>query len=202
MQVAIIDYGMGNVASVEKALSFLGITSVLTKDENEIAAADYIILPGVGAFGQGMHNLKESGLVKILNRQVFDNKKPFMGICLGMQLIAEKGYEPNECDGLGWVEGQVIKIEEAGRSIPHLGWNEIEVVNDSILNDFNQKDFYFIHSYHFDVTDNSKILATVNYGGSYVAALQKENIFAVQFHPEKSQTSGLALIRKFFEFYA
>jgi glutamine amidotransferase len=202
MQVAIIDYGMGNVASVEKALTFLGISSKITKDRSEIESAGFIILPGVGAFNQGMDNLQKSGLIEVLNLEVINKKKPFMGICLGMQLIAEKGYEPRDCRGLGWIEGEVIKIEEPGKSTPHLGWNEISARENSIMSEFDKKDFYFIHSYHFDVKDPERILATVNYGNDYVAAVQKDNVFAAQFHPEKSQTSGLALMKKFFEFYA
>ena len=202
MKGAINDYGMGNVASVEKALTFLGISSKITKDHSEIKNADFIILPGVGAFNQGMDNLHKSGLIDLLNSEVIAKRKPFMGICLGMQLVAEKGYEPNDCKGLGWIEGEVIKIEETGRSIPHLGWNNISARNNSIMSEFDQRDFYFIHSYHFDVKDPSRIIATVDYGSCYVAAVQKDNIFATQFHPEKSQASGLALIKKFFEFYA
>lgn len=202
MQVAIIDYGMGNVASVEKSLNFLGIPSKITKNQSEIASADFIILPGVGAFNQGMQNLQKSGLIEVLNLEVIDNKKPFMGICLGMQLIAEKGCEPISCKGLGWIEGEVIKIKEPGKSIPHLGWNEISARENSIMSKFDKKDFYFIHSYHFDVHDPARIMATVNYGKDYVAVVQKDNIFAIQFHPEKSQTSGLALMKFFFEFYA
>jgi glutamine amidotransferase len=202
MKVAIIDYGMGNVASVEKAINFLGVSSIITKDKIEIESADFIILPGVGAFNQGMINLQESGLVELLNLEVMDKKKPFMGICLGMQLLAEKGYEPKPCKGLGWIEGEVKRIDEPGRSIPHLGWNEISTKENSLISEFDKKDFYFIHSYHFDVKNPIMVVATVKYGNDYVAAIQKDNIFAAQFHPEKSQTSGLALLNNFFEFYA
>jgi glutamine amidotransferase len=202
MQAAIIDYGMGNVASVEKALKILGVSSGITKDRSEIENADFIILPGVGAFRQGMDNLEKFGLIELLDSEIILKKKPFMGICLGMQLIAEKGYEPVECRGLGWIGGEVRKIDQPGRSIPHLGWNEISARSNSLLSEFDKKDFYFIHSYHFEVKDPLSVLATVNYGSDYVAAVQKDNIFAAQFHPEKSQTSGLALMKKFFEFYA
>jgi glutamine amidotransferase len=202
LKVAIIDYGMGNVASVDKAVSYLGYESIITNNPNEINSSNYIILPGVGAFAQGMDNLTKLGLVDLLTNEVIVNKKPFLGICLGMQLIATKGHELKLTNGLGWVEGEVIKINEPDKSIPHLGWNEITVTNDSFIKDFNQKDFYFIHSYHFSVTNREDIAATVNYGNSYVAAIQKENIFASQFHPEKSQSSGLSLIKSFLNFYA
>ena len=202
MKVAIIDYGMGNVASVDKAVSYLGYESIITNNPNEINSSNYIILPGVGAFAQGMDNLNKLGLVDLLTNEVIVNKKPFLGICLGMQLIATKGHELKLTNGLGWVEGEVIKINEPDKSIPHLGWNEITVTNDSFIKDFNQKDFYFIHSYHFSVTNREDIAATVNYGNNYVAAIQKENIFASQFHPEKSQLFGLSLIKSFLNFYA
>jgi glutamine amidotransferase len=202
LKVAIIDYGMGNVASVDKAVSYLGYESIITNNPNEINSSNYIILPGVGAFAQGMDNLNKLGLVDLLTNEVIVNKKPFLGICLGMQLIATKGHELKLTNGLGWVEGEVIKINEPDKSIPHLGWNEITATNDSFIKDFNQKDFYFIHSYHFNVSNREDIAATVNYGNSYVAAIQKENIFASQFHPEKSQLSGLSLIKSFLNFYA
>jgi glutamine amidotransferase len=202
LKVAIIDYGMGNVASVDKAVSYLGYESIITNNPNEINSSNYIILPGVGAFAQGMDNLNKLGLVDLLTNEVIVNKKPFLGICLGMQLIATKGHELKLTNGLGWVEGEVIKINEPDKSIPHLGWNEITVTNDSFIKDFNQKDFYFIHSYHFSVTNREDIAATVNYGNNYVAAIQKENIFASQFHPEKSQLFGLSLIKSFLNFYA
>ena len=193
---------MGNVASVDKAIRYLGHESLITNDPIEINNSDFIILPGVGAFAQGMKNLNKLGLVDLLYKQVIEYKKPFLGICLGMQLIATKGYEPYETNGLGWVEGEVIKINDPNKSIPHLGWNEITVKNNSFLMEFEQKDFYFIHSYHFKVTKSADIAATVNYGNTYVAAIQKNNIFASQFHPEKSQTSGLNLIKNFLNYHA
>jgi len=202
MKVAIINYGMGNVASVDKAIRNLGYESLITNDSKEINDSDCIILPGVGAFAQGMENLNKLGLTELLNIEVIQNKKPFLGICLGMQLIATKGFEPHPTKGLGWIEGEVIKINEPNKSIPHLGWNEITVKNNSFLNEFDQKDFYFIHSYHFSVKKSEDIAATVNYGNTFVAAIQKENIFATQFHPEKSQSSGLSLIRMFLNLYA
>ena len=193
---------MGNVASVDKAIKHLGLESIITNDLIEIQQASYIILPGVGAFAQGMENLHKLGLVEILNKEVINNKKPFLGICLGMQLIASRGVEPNLTSGLDWIKGEVIKIIEPEKSIPHLGWNEITVTKNPIIKDFNKKDFYFIHSFHFDVLNMENVAATVNYGKDYVAAIQKDNIFATQFHPEKSQTSGLELMKSFFSYYA
>ena len=197
MKVAIIDYGMGNVASVKKAFTFLGIASVLTRDAEEISNSTHIVLPGVGAFKQGMDNLNSLGIVEILNHEIIVHKKPFLGICLGMQLIASTGEEPENCNGLGWIEGHVTKITNENLRIPHLGWNQLYTSYDSPLKQFEYKDFYFIHSYHFVVSNQQHIIATVEYGETYVAAVQKENIMAVQFHPEKSQQDGLNLLKNF-----
>jgi glutamine amidotransferase len=196
--VAIIDYGMGNVASVQKALNFLNIESVITAKPNQIKEAGYIILPGVGSFMQGMKNLSERGLDKLLTEEVIERKKNFLGICLGMQLIMENGTEPFNCKGLGWIKGSVIKFEEKELRIPHMGWNNISVLNDTYYKTIQTNDFYFIHSYHAVPEDKSVIAATVDYGFNVVASIQKGNIFATQFHPEKSQTSGLALLKLYF----
>lgn len=194
MMVAIIDYGMGNVASVQKALSFMSITHKLTKEQKEIADATHIILPGVGAFKQGMDNLRSFGLVDCLTEAVIVNKKPFLGICLGMQLIASEGSEPVSCKGLSWIEGKVVRMSaDSGLSIPHLGWNNIQVKTPS-FNGFEGKDFYFIHSYHFEVENTMDIAATVEYGEPYVAVVKRDNVVAAQFHPEKSQKNGLAFL--------
>lgn len=202
MKVVIIDYGMGNVASVQKALDFLKIESIISNQKQDIIKAKYIILPGVGSFKQGMDNLQKFDLVDILTTEVIANKKPFLGICLGMQLIAKYGTEPVDCNGLGWINGTIKKIVEPQKNIPHLGWNEINTPNNGFITAFNAKDFYFIHSYHFDIEDKTQIAATVKYGNDYVAAIQYQNIFATQFHPEKSQDAGLKLIKTFFEQYA
>jgi len=185
--VVIIDYGMGNVSSVEKALNFLNIKNIISNDKNIIKNSSAILLPGVGSFSQGMNNLRELNLVDLLTDEVVNKKKPFLGICLGMQLIFEKGSEPHECDGLGWIKGEVKKLDIDGLKIPHMGWNDIEVQNNKFYSKINNFDFYFIHSYHVLPTFKSEIAATVNYGIDIVASIQKDNIFATQFHPEKSQ---------------
>lgn len=197
MKVAIIDYGMGNVASVQKAFTHLRCESVITNQKNEIEKATHIVLPGVGSFKQGMDNLKNSGLNNLLYESVIEKKKSFLGICLGMQLLAVKGTEPSICDGLGWIKGEVCKIQETALMIPHLGWNQIEAKKNSSMSIFNEKDFYFIHSYHFNTTEEEDVIARVTYGKKYVAAIQKLNILAVQFHPEKSQKNGLELLKNF-----
>lgn len=197
--VAIIDYGLGNLASVQKALNFLNVESKITYDLNDIKIASVILLPGVGSFAHGMNNLRERNLDTVLTEEVIGNKKKFLGICLGMQLIAETGSEPHESKGLGWIKGSVKKIESNALRIPHMGWNNIKVQNKTYLKESNEKDFYFIHSYHFVPQETSVIAATVNYGCDLVAAVQQDNIFATQFHPEKSQQAGLELLKYFFE---
>ncbi|MBX9889413.1 MAG: imidazole glycerol phosphate synthase subunit HisH [Flavobacteriaceae bacterium] len=197
--VAIIDYGMGNVASVQKALNFLKIENVITGDHEVIKKAKTILLPGVGSFAQGMKNLNDRGLVELLTDEVVVKKKKFIGICLGMQLVMEKGIEPFECKGLGWVKGNVVKFELQELNVPHMGWNNIEIVNDTYFKECNTDDFYFIHSYHVVPENKEDIAATVNYGFDVVASIQKDNIFATQFHPEKSQNAGLSILKTFFE---
>lgn len=193
---------MGNVASVQKALNFLNIENVISNNSDIINKSGYIILPGVGSFSQGMNNLKKYGLVDLLTDQVINKKKPFLGICLGMQLLAQKGSEPHETNGMGWIEGEVIKINTKEKRIPHLGWNSVNVINSRYFSDLTSLDFYFIHSYHLKVKDPAQVSSTVNYGIDIVSSVQKENIFGTQFHPEKSQSAGLQLLKSFFEINA
>lgn len=200
--VAIIDYGMGNVASVQKALNFLNIESVITDDHELIKKAKTILLPGVGSFVQGMKNLNDRGLVELLTDEVVVKKKNFIGICLGMQLIMEKGTEPFESKGLGWVKGSVVKFELQDLNVPHMGWNNIQILNDTYYKECQTDDFYFIHSYHVVPENKEDIATTVNYGFDVVSSIQKGNIFATQFHPEKSQNAGLSLLKTFFEINA
>jgi glutamine amidotransferase len=200
--VAIIEYGMGNVASVQKALKFLKIESIITSDPSLIKDSSVIILPGVGSFAQGMENLMERNLVDFLTDEVIINKKPFFGICLGMQLIMETGNEPYKCKGLGWINGEVKRFEFLDLKIPHMGWNNIEVLNNAYYKGITTNDFYFIHSYHAEVSNIQNVAAKVNYGFDVVASIQNDNIFATQFHPEKSQAAGLSLLKTFFELNA
>jgi len=202
MSAAIINYGMGNVASVQKALSYLNVENIVTENFNEIDQAKFIILPGVGSYNQGISNLQKNGLFDFLSDQVLKKKKPFLGICLGMQLIATKGTEPFEIAGLNWIGGEVIKMELKEKRVPHLGWNTIIPKETKYFSSLKNLDFYFIHSYHFKVTDEQYISSIVNYGIDMVSSVQKENIFATQFHPEKSQETGLKLLKNFFELNA
>lgn len=205
MTIAIIKYGMGNVASVQKALKKLGYFSVITDNHEEIKRADFIILPGVGSFDLGMKNLRNLGLADLLTQEVVIKKKPFLGICLGMQLLATYGNEPRKSDGLGWIDGEVVKIvSEKKLRIPHLGWNNVQTTDShfDFYKEFAGLDYYFIHSYHFVTESEKDAVLKVVYDIPIVAALQKENIYATQFHPEKSQEAGMRLLKKIIDQYA
>ena len=200
--IAIIDYGMGNLASVQKALTFLNKQSVITNERAIIQDASHILLPGVGSFEQGMTNLKEYNLIEILTEEVIRKKKPFIGICLGMQLIMDYGYEPIPTKGLGWVKGVVKLINNDFLPVPHLGWNRVYCAGNKNGKDDINENYYFIHSYHVVPEEENVIEQWVDYEFPMVAPLRKENIYATQFHPEKSQKAGLSLLKQFFESYA
>lgn len=206
MTIAIIKYGMGNVASVQKVLKKLGYNSIITNNAEDIRNADLILLPGVGSFKKGMENLKQYGLIEVLNEEVLNKKKPFIGICLGMQLLATYGNEPTKVKGLNFIKGEVIKINSPKNlRVPHLGWNSVNVVSNQkseLYKPFNKQDFYFIHSYHFKAEAIEDVCITVNYDLAMVAGLQKDNIYAMQFHPEKSQEVGLLLLKTIIDQYA
>ncbi len=196
---AIVDYGMGNLQSVLNALNFLGQdASIVTKPE-EIRNAGAIIIPGVGAFSKAMNNIQNMGIIDILNVKVLVEKTPFLGICLGMQLIAEYSTEGGKHKGLGWIPGHVDVIPvKKGTRLPHVGWNEIKVHKEEplyrkISQDFN---FYFVHSFCMNC-DPEYISASCLYDVEITASIQKDNIFATQFHPEKSQSNGLKVLRQF-----
>lgn len=204
MLIAIIKYGMGNITSVQKALNALGYHSIVTDVHDEIRQADFIVLPGVGSFEVGMDNLNRSGLTKLLTQEVIENKKPFLGICLGMQLLATSGNEPLPCPGLGWIDGDVVRIEINQKlKIPHLGWDDVRNLKgpSSFYQEFDGLDYYFIHSYHFLAKNSEDVTMEAFYGIPIAASLQKNNIYAVQFHPEKSQEAGMKLLKKIIDQY-
>lgn len=197
--IAIIDYGAGNIFSVKNAFDYLGYECKLTNSVEEIKKADRIILPGVGAFPAAMNMLNNSGLVPLIHEQT--KIKPFLGICLGMQLIFEKGYEFEECDGLGLISGAVKKIERTNMPIPHMGWNELKIQNDCPLFKGLPKNpyVYFVHSYAAECNDNN-VAAYCDYGGKVTAMVQDNKyVFGAQFHPEKSGEVGLQILRNFAE---
>ena len=207
MQIAIIDYGSGNLRSAAKAFERAGRDAglaadvLVTSDPDAVRAAERIVLPGVGAFGDCRAGLDAiPGMVEALEEAVRKEAKPFFGICVGMQLMAERGLEHGVHKGLGWLKGDVVKIEPSDPSlkIPHMGWNELEVVNGHpLLEDMPATHAYFVHSYAFAVSDPSVLVARVDYGGPVTAMVAKDNMVGTQFHPEKSQALGLALITNF-----
>lgn len=200
--VAVIDYGMGNVGSVKNAIRFLGSEVELTNRSEDIERASHIILPGVGAFGEGMCNLEKFGLLDVLKREVLEKEKYFLGICLGMQLLADFGEEGGENRGLGWIQGRVrrLHVDEAVIRLPHVGWDDVVPTTDALLfKDVRPSIYYFVHSYVIEPRESDVIAAACDYSESFVAAIQKKNIFGVQFHPEKSQKSGLAVLHNFLQ---
>lgn len=201
--VAIIDYGMGNVRSVLNATTSLGAASEITADPARIRDAAGVILPGVGAFPDAMRSLTERGLAETLTREVREKGKPFLGICLGMQVIAEAGFEHGREQGLGWVRGEVLKLDAfpgfpaaPGVRLPHIGWNTVSFERtDGLFQGLGAYgDFYFVHSYAVALREPAAVSGVANYGIEFVAALESENICATQFHPEKSQKAGIKLL--------
>lgn len=197
--IVIVDYGMGNIGSVCNALDLLGGRYVVSNRRQDLVDAQAIVLPGVGAFGAAMQNLRDLDLVDELTEQVMNRRTPFLGICLGMQLLATNSVENGFSTGLGWLEGHVLAIEpNPAHRVPHVGWNGVQVRRSAPL--FQRIDgdahFYFDHSFHLEC-DQAWVAASCDYGISYVAAVQHDNILAVQFHPEKSQRNGLKLLRNF-----
>ena len=201
--IAIIDYGVGNLKSISNALTSLNISHEITNDPKKIENADKLILPGVGAFKSGIEHLQRSGVIGVLNQEVLVKKKPILGICLGMQLMCKKSYEGGVFDGLGWIDAEVVKFDfpKNNLRIPHVGWNDVKCDSTCpILNGGEEKQtFYFVHSYYPSMFDSSVVKGVCNYGHDFCAVLQKDNIFATQFHPEKSQYEGLEILRKFSE---
>lgn len=203
--IAIVDYGMGNVASVRNALKFLGIESVITSRFEDFRAATHIVLPGVGAFADGMKELHARGLIEILSEEVHVKRKPFLGICLGMQLLGSEGVEGGATPGIGWIPGSVrrLTLDEATFRLPHIGWDTVTIAQETpLFSDVPSQDFYFVHSFVLKPENAADIAATCEYGVPFAAAVQRGNVFGVQFHPEKSQKGGLALLKNFVSFHA
>lgn len=202
--IAVIDYGMGNLKSVANAMDFIGASFIVTNKTVDIKKADGIILPGVGSFGDGMANLRKLDLINVLKKEIVEKKKKFLGICLGMQMLAEKGHEGGEFEGLGLIKGEVekLRVTQGGLKIPHVGWNNVVSKKQCPLfnNISDNSDFYFVHSYSLVCQDSADVAATCDYGGEFVAAVQRNNIFAVQFHPEKSQENGMRFLMNFVDF--
>jgi glutamine amidotransferase len=200
LKVAVVDYGVGNTHSVANAIQFLGYAPGVTADPAALSRADALVLPGVGAFGPAMETLRARGLVDLLGELVIGKHKPILGICLGMQLMADDSEENGHHAGLGWIPGHVRRLQlPQNFSVPHVGWNDVQLIRRDPLFDRtgDAPNFYFDHSFHF-VCDPSFQAAVSDYAGPVTAAVQRDNVFGVQFHPEKSQASGLKLLRGFF----
>ena len=199
LMVAIIDYNAGNLKSVEKALAAVGQQSVITRDFHTIMSADHVILPGVGAFGEAMEQLKKFELHKVI-REVIDEKKPFLGICLGLQLLFEGSDESQGVEGLHILDGKILRIpDKEGLKIPHIGWNSLDLQNEGrLFQNMKQNPYvYFVHSYYLKAADTSIVKATCDYSTCIHASVEKDNVFACQFHPEKSSDVGLSILKNF-----
>lgn len=199
----LIDYGMGNLRSVLSKLARVGVQATVSSDRDEIAAAERLVLPGVGSFAAGMTHLDRHGLISVLDRKVREEHTPILGICLGMQLFCESGEEGDSA-GLGWVRARARRFEfDPGNNlkVPHVGWNEVRQDQECVLwNDLPADSrFYFTHSYYIDCEDSADVVGTTHYGHDFASVIRHENVYGTQFHPEKSHRAGLQLIRNFVE---
>lgn len=197
--ITIIDYGLGNVGSIKNMFKRIGIQTQITSDHEKINQSNKIILPGVGAFDTAMTELKERDLITVLNKKVIDNKTPLLGICLGMQLLLENSEE-GTLPGLGYIKGNSRKFhfQDSDMKIPHMGWNQINIKKKhSITQGLEKSKFYFVHSYYVEVKEEKERLMTTHYGSDFDSAIIKNNIFGVQFHPEKSHKFGMQLFKNF-----
>jgi glutamine amidotransferase len=201
VRAGIVDYGLGNLRSVAGAVERLDWTPVVSSEPNELAGCDKLLLPGVGAFGDGMRNLRERGLVEPLT-EIVAAGKPVLGLCLGAQLLVSESEEFGRHAGLGWIEGSVKRIEPSdGLPVPHVGWNELRQIGESVLFDgvVDGALFYYVHSFVIEPADRSVVKGETEYGRALTAVIERDNVYGTQFHPEKSQLDGLTLLGNFLE---
>jgi len=204
--LVIVDYGVGNLASIRNMLKKIGVDGVISSRAEDILKADKLILPGVGAFDTCAQKLQDSGLLETLQQKVIRDKTPVLGVCVGMQLLTE-GSEEGQLPGLGWIKGQIVKFKKEklppSLKIPHMGWREVKLNKQSRLFNgmFDEPRFYFVHSYHPVLENPDDALMTADYGYSFVAGMEHDNIMGVQFHPEKSHKFGMKLLDNFVKHY-
>lgn len=203
--ITIIDYGAGNIGSIQNMIRKIGGQAIVTSKEEDIYNAEKLILPGVGCFDYGMRQLNDSGLITSLNKKVIEDKTPILGICLGVQLFT-KGSEEGALKGLSWFDAETIKFNipfERKLKVPHMGWNEVVLKKESKLftDIYDDPRFYFVHTYHLKSNSPEDVLTETAYGYNFVSALEKENIVGVQFHPEKSHKFGMKILSNFIQYY-
>ena len=202
-RIVIVDYGMGNLNSVKRKLDRLKVDSIVSSNPDEIIFADKLILPGVGNFGKAMENLSKNGLIPVLNQLALEKKIPILGICLGMQIMCESSEE-GKAKGLNWIDGKVKRFSVSDPikfKVPHTGWNSVKLQNDSAImkNIANNSEFYFVHAFHVALKDKSIAINSTTYDYPFVSGFQKENIFGLQYHPEKSHNTGDQIFKNFIE---
>jgi glutamine amidotransferase len=205
--VTIIDYGVGNLHSIKNMLKKIGVESIISSETADIENAEKFILPGIGSFEYGMNKLRNASYFNILQQKVLQNKTPIMGVCLGAQLLLNESEEGKTVEGLGWIDGKAVKFDQnlMGESfkVPHMGWNELILKKESRLfkEMYPDQRYYFVHSYHMVCYHKADILAESNYSYNFVAAVEKQNVLGVQFHPEKSHKFGMKLYENFIKYY-
>jgi glutamine amidotransferase len=198
-KICILDYGSGNVRSVANLFQFLKADYVVSNQVSDIQSATHLVLPGVGAFAAAMQRIRGCIPLDVVSSAVFEQKKPFLGICVGMQVLAQTGEEFGTHQGLGWIPGHVRRFRDSGLPIPHIGWNEVccRRRSTSLLGEHDKMDFYFVHSFLFETAVDEHVEATTTYGETYPSIVKRDNILGVQFHPEKSQKAGMLLLNNF-----
>jgi glutamine amidotransferase len=201
-KICIIDYGCGNTKSIQNALKFLGYKAVVSNKVEDIKKSTHLILPGVGSYSNAISKVKLNLNLKIIDQEVHEKNKSILGICVGMQIMSKYGFEFKKSKGLNWIEGDVVEMKNKPNIIPQIGWNNliIHAKKNKLFEKINEKDFfYFVHSFNFNVSNKKEILASTNYNDKFTSVVNKKNIVGVQFHPEKSQSSGLKLLKNFVE---
>ena len=200
--ICIIDYGCGNTRSIQSSINFLGYKALISNDNKIIKKSSHIILPGVGSYFNALKKVKLNLDLNFLKEEILKKKKPILGICVGMQILSTYGYEFKKTSGLNWIKGNVVKMKNKPNIIPQVGWNNLKIFskNNKLLEKIDYQDyFYFLHSFKFNVKNKKNVIAYTEYNEKFCSIINKENIIGVQFHPEKSQTSGLKLLKNFIE---